>query len=364
MSKILILANHYNTLRIFRRELVKELSARGHEVVVSIPEADDENIKLLESYGCQVIITNFDRRGINPVHDLKLLIKYFRLIDLVKPEKIITYTIKPNIYGAIAAKSRGIEHYVNITGLGSSFQTENLTKKIVSILYKVSFNKANKIFFENVGNRDTLVEKNIVKFERTVVMPGAGVNLQDFPFSDYPIDSESIRFLFIGRIMREKGVGELFYVIPKIKSLYPNTIFEFIGWYEDDYKKIVRSMEENDLISYKGFKPNVQPFIKSAHCVVLPSYHEGMSNTLLESASMGRPLITSNIHGCREAVVDGESGYLVNIKDRDDLYEKIKRFIELPLQQKKYMGKKSREHVERLFDKNKVVEKTIKEIYL
>lgn len=365
MSKILILANHYNTLRIFRRELIKKLAELGNEVLISIPPAEKQEIDTLESYGSKVIITDMERRGMNPVKDISLLNRYKKLLREVNPDKVITYTIKPNIYGSIACKSLKIPHYCNVTGLGSAFMADGgLMRKLVSMMYKFSMNKAEKIFFENVGNRDTLVNENIVRAEQTVVMAGAGVNLDEFAFCEYPEDDGSVHFLNVGRIMREKGMDELFYAIKKIKKEYPNTTFDFIGWYEDNYKETVEKMQSENLIAFHGFQSDVTPFIKKANCIVHPSYHEGMSNTLLESCSMGRPIITSNIHGCLEAVEDGKNGYLCNVKDGEDLYCKIKQFIELPYEKRREMGRYARKFVEMNFDKNDVVDRTVKEIGL
>lgn len=365
MSKILILANHYNTLRIFRRELIKKLAELGNEILISIPPAEKQEIDTLESYGSKVIITDMERRGMNPVKDISLLNRYKKLLREVNPDKVITYTIKPNIYGSIACKSLKIPHYCNVTGLGSAFMADGgLMRKLVSMMYKFSMNKAEKIFFENVGNRDTLVNENIVRAEQTVVMAGAGVNLDEFAFCEYPEDDGSVHFLNVGRIMREKGMDELFYAIKKIKKEYPNTTFDFIGWYEDNYKETVEKMQSENLIAFHGFQSDVTPFIKKANCIVHPSYHEGMSNTLLESCSMGRPIITSNIHGCLEAVEDGKNGYLCNVKDGEDLYCKIKQFIELPYEKRREMGRYARKFVEMNFDKNDVVDRTVKEIGL
>ena len=365
MSKILILANHYNTLRIFRRELIKKLAELGNEVLISIPPAEKQEIDILESYGSKVIITDMERRGMNPVKDISLLNRYKKLLKEVNPDKVITYTIKPNIYGSMACKSLKIPHYCNVTGLGSAFMADGgLMRKLVSMMYKFSMNKAEKIFFENVGNRDTLVNENIVRAEQTVVMAGAGVNLDEFAFCEYPEDDGEVHFLNVGRIMREKGMDELFYAIKKIKKEYPNTTFDFIGWYEDNYKETVEKMQSENLIAFHGFQSDVTPFIKKAHCVVHPSYHEGMSNTLLESCSMGRPIITSNIHGCLEAVEDGKNGFLCNVKDGEDLYCKIKQFIELPYEKRREMGRYARKFVAENFNKTDVVNKTIKEIGL
>lgn len=365
MSRILILANHYNTLRIFRRELIKRLAELGNEVIISVPNDDSEELKRLESYGSKVIVTDMERRGMNPIKDMSLQKRYKKLIKEVNPDKVITYTIKPNIYGSMACKSLKIPHYVNVTGLGSAFMADGgLMRKLVSMMYKFSLNKAEKIFFENVGNRDTLVGERIVRKEQTVVMAGAGVNVDEFPFCDYPENDGAVHFLNVGRIMREKGMDELFYAIRKIKKEYPNTTFDFIGWYEDDYKETVEKMQSENLIAFHGFQSDVTPFIKKAHCIVHPSYHEGMSNTLLESCSMGRPIITSNIHGCLEAVDEGENGFLCRVKDGEDLYNKLKQFIDLPYEQRKEMGKYAREFIVKNFNKTDVVNKTINEIGL
>lgn len=362
--KILILANHYNTLRIFRRELLQKMSALGHELVVSLPETDEENRKIIESYGCRIVIEpEMERRGNNPVKDLKLLKNYIALMKKEKPDKVISYTIKCNIYGAEAAKICKIPCYCNVTGLGSTFQVENFTKKMVSAMYKFSMNKAEKIFFENIGNRDTLVDANIVRAEQTCVLAGAGVNVDEFALTEYPAD-DGIKFIFVGRVMAEKGVNELFYAIKRLNEEgIKNISFDFIGWYEDDYEDTVKELQEQGLINFYGFQPDVKPYIEKVHCIIHPSWHEGMSNTLLEGASMGRPLITSNIHGCLEAVEDGVTGYLATVKDEESLYNAIKKFIDLPYEERKQMGVLGRQRMIEIFDKNKVVNQTISNLF-
>ena len=364
MAKILVLANHYNTLRIFRRELLIRLYKDGHTVIVSIPECEEEYRQVLESYGCSVVFTPLDRRGMNPFTDAQLMMRYMKLVKAIKPDKIISYTIKPNVYGSLAAMQNGIPHYANITGLGSAFHKKGPAKELVSVLYKISLNKAEKVFFENRGNRNILVHAGIVRADQAVVMHGAGVNLKEFAPAPYPDTDQGIRFLFVGRIMREKGVDELFVAIRRIKKEFPDACFDFIGWYEDSYQEIVETMEREGLLGFHGFVNDVRPFIEKAHCIILPSWHEGMSNTLLEAASMSRPLITSNIHGCKEAVKEGVNGYLTIVKDADSIYKKIRVFLLLSYEEKKSMGEAGRERMEKYFDKNRVVEKTIREIGL
>ena len=361
--KVLILANHYNTLRIFRRELIKRLSSEGHEVVISIPKCDLENKSILESYGSRVIFTEFDRRGTNPLKDLSLLHEYKKLMKSERPDKVITYTIKCNIYGALASKKYKIEHYANITGLGSAFQSKNLIRLLVSFLYKISLKHSKRVFFENSGNRDTLVNEKIVKEESSVVLPGAGVNLSEFAPCPYPSINEQIRFLFIGRIMQEKGVDEYFEAIKRIKTDHPEIQFDFIGWYEDDYESSVSLLSSEQLLNFYGFQADVKPFIQRSHCIVLPSWHEGMSNTLLESAAMCRPLIASNIHGCKEAIIAGKTGFLSQVRNADSLHETIVKFIELSYEEKKEMGINGRSYMESNFDKDLVVDATLKEIF-
>lgn len=357
--KILILANHYLTVRIFRRELIQKLS-ESHEVVLSIPEDEREYMDELRSFGARLVYAkNMDRRAINPVEDLKLVKEYKRLLRDENPDKVITYTIKCNIYGAWACKKLGVPCYCNITGLGSTFNNGGFMRFVTSRMYKYSMNKAEKVFFENAGNEKTVLDMKLFKPQQTYVLHGAGVNLDRFVFTGYPKDDGMLTFLFFARIMKEKGVDELFYSIEKLSGEYDNLRFDFLGIYEDEYEGKVKKLESRGLIHYHGFQKNVVPFIQKCHCVVLPSYHEGMANTLLESASVGRPIITSDIHGCKEAVIDGESGFLVKAQDEEDLFKMLRRFIELPYEEKKRMGQCARSLIEDQFDKNKVVAETI-----
>lgn len=355
-KKILILCNSSTGLYRFRKELIKKLIENGNKVIVSTPK--NSYIEELENLGCEIVETKIDRRGINPLKDLKLLSFYKKLIKKINTEKIITYTIKPNIYGGIAARKNKVDYYANITGLGTAFQNKNLIHKVVSTLYKFALKKANTVFFENEGNKNVFVKEKITDERKFVVLNGAGVNLDLFPYKPLK-ESDLISFLFIGRIMKEKGVNELFETATKIKEEFQNIEFNFIGGFEENYKEKIEDLEKNDIIKYHGMQSDVQSFIEKSHCVILPSYHEGMSNALLESASMGRPLIASNINGCKEAIIENKSGFLCETKNVDSLYKAIKKYIELPFEEKQKMGKLSRKHMEENFDKRKVVEKTI-----
>lgn len=358
--KILVLANFDVGLHNFRKELLKKLIDDGNEVYISLPYG--ELVEPLKQMGCKFIETHLSRRGMNPVKDISLFFRYMKIIGKLKPDKIITYTIKPNIYGGWAARLKKVPLYSNITGLGTVFQGNGAVAKLVAHMYKFALAKAKTVFFENIENKDIIVSKGIVKENQVCLLNGAGVNVEEYELCDYPDDGK-IHFLFVGRVMKEKGIDEFLFVAKKMYEQGKNVEFDIVGPFEDDYKIKIQKLNDEGVINYYGFQENVKPFIEKAHCFVLPSYHEGMANTLLENGAMGRPLITSNIHGCKEAVVDGESGYLCKVKDEEDLFEKINKFYQLPYETKKEMGINSYKYVSEVFDKNKVVKKTISCIY-
>lgn len=254
-----------------------------------------------------------------------------------------------------------VPYAVNITGLGTAFQSKGMVKKIVTILYKIALKKAKVVFFENVENRQTMLDLHIVKKEKTCVLNGAGVNLKEYPFCEYPPEGET-SFLFIGRVMKEKGVDELLETAEKIKAEYEDVHFDIVGPMEDNYKERIDELVANGIIKYHGYQEDVKPFIERCHCFVLPSYHEGMANTLLEAAAMGRPLITSRIHGCMEAVEEGKNGYLVEVKDVESLCEHIRKFYLFSYDKRRKMGVTSRKYIEKKFDKANVVKKTIEKV--
>lgn len=355
MKKILVLANNDVGLYKFRKELIQEL-LKDTDVYISLPYG--RLVEPLIQMGCRFIDTPVDRRGINPITDLKLLNRYRKIIKDVKPDLVITYTIKPNIYGSLIARIRHIDYAVNITGLGTMFQSNNLLKKIIVFMYKTALKKVKTVFFENIENKDIFIKNKITEEDKVYVLNGAGVNLEEYPLTEYPKEDKEIRFLFIGRIMKEKGIDEFLYAAKKIKEENKDIQFDIVGPMEDDYENIIKEYINSDIINYYGYQEDVKSYIERCHCFVLPSYHEGMANTLLEAASMGRPLITSNIHGCKETIKD--NGYLVNIKDKDDLYSKAKEFIRLDYINKAVRASNSRKYIEQVFDKKIVVAETMK----
>ena len=354
--KYLIITNHSYMLWQFRRELITELLARG-EVVVSTPFVGRE--KELSGIGCRLIKTEVDRRGANPAKDYALFRKYRRIIGAEKPDAVITYSIKPNIYGGIAAAQAGIPYFVNVQGLGSAF-SNRLLAPLVTGMYRHALKNADTVFFENSGNLERFVEKRVVSADRTVLLPGAGVDTDFYPYREYPSEENGLRFLFVGRIMKEKGVNELFAAAEKLKSEYGDKVhFDVAGFFEDAYSDRVKKLSDSGVITYLGFLEDVRPLYESCRCVVLPSYHEGMSNVLLEGASTGRPLITTDIPGCREAVIDGKTGFLCRPADTASLYDAMKKFAAMTGDERRKTGLAGREHVETRFGKNYVISTTM-----
>lgn len=359
--KILILANNDVGLYKFRKELILEL-LKKNEVIVSLPYG--ELVEPLKEMGCRFIKTPIDRRGINPITDMKLLFRYYRIAMALKPDYMITYTIKPNVYGGFISRLLHIPYAVNITGLGTTFQTENLIKKLVCFLYKISCRRAKVVFFENEENKQIFIDHHLIREEQACKLNGAGVNLEDYPFAEYPDEDKPIRFLFIGRVMKEKGVDELFEAARRIKKRYPEVQFDIVGPMEDEYETVIKKLEQEGIITYYGYQKDVRPFIKKCSCFVLPSWHEGMANTLLEAGAMGRPLITTRIHGCMEAVKEGINGYLVEKENAESLFQSLLDFIRLEKCEKRNMGCESREHMKGFFDKVEIVRNTIEALKL
>lgn len=358
--KILVLANFGMGLYNFRKELLEELINRGEEVYISLP--NDEYVSKLQKLGCKFIETHLDRRGTNPIKDLNLLKFYIKTIKCIKPEIVLTYTIKPNVYGGIACGICKIPYLANITGLGTSFENKGLVQKITLGLYKFGLKNAACTFFQNEPNRLFFVSKNIIK-NKTRLIPGSGVNLEQHKFEEYPEDNGTIKFLFIGRIMKAKGIDELLEAAKKVKAQYSNIEFDLIGGIEDDYTDKLAEMEKIGLIKYHGKQDNVHSFIKEANATILPSYHEGTANVLLESAASGRPVLASRVTGCIETYDEGTSGFGFEVRDVDSLTETIIRFINLSHNQKKAMGIAGRRKMESQFDRRIVINAYIEEIY-
>lgn len=357
MGKIIILANNSGGLYDFRNNLITELVAKNNDVIAYTPF--DAKIDDLKSLGVDLRELPVDRRGLNPFRDFRLFMRYISIIKNEKPSFVITYTVKPNVYGGMACRLRKVPYAINITGLGTAFQNDGIVKKIVTILYRIACKGTRIVFFENVGNRDIFVKNRIVDMEKTHVLNGAGVNTEHFKLQEYP-EGDVTKFLFIGRIMKEKGIDELLYSMKRLISDGEKVELHVLGGYEEAYKDLIDKCQSEGWLYYHGYQEDVRPFIAESSCFVLPSWHEGMANTNLESASSGRPVITSNIHGCMEAVEDGVTGYLTECKNSENLYQVMKRFLQLPIKERREMGLKGREKMICIFEKKAVVEETIK----
>lgn len=358
MKKILILTNFDEGLYNFRRELLKELVSK-HEVYISLPFG--KRVDELVEMGCKFIETPFERRSTNPFNDLLLLMKYIKMIKSVKPDVVLTYTIKPNVYGGLACQYTKTPYITNITGLGTAMENGGLLEFVTKCLYKIGLRKSKCVFFQNEGNKKIFVENKLIK-EKSRLLPGSGVNLENFKLLEYPTD-EKINLLFIGRIMKDKGIEELLSSAKYITEKYDFVEFHIVGFYDDDkYKLIIDSMSKNQIIHYHGQTDNVKAFIGKAHAIVLPSYHEGLSNVLLEASACGRPVLTTNVSGCKETFDEGITGYGCESKNSDDLTRIIEKFINLNYEEKVAMGIKARNKVEREFSRQIVVDSYMEEI--
>lgn len=354
-KKILIMTNHSFMLWQFRRELIAEL-LKENTVILSMPCG--EHVNDFRKLGCKIINTDIDRRGINPLTDITLLRRYFYYLKKVKPDLVITYSIKPNIYGGFACRMSKIPYCVNVQGLGTAFQ-KPLLAWLVGFMYKIALKDAKTVFFENEGNAKVFQNKKIIPVEKQKILHGAGINLEKFHFHEYP-NNDKVHFLYLGRIMKEKGIDELFIAVRSLYAERQDFVLDIVGFYEDDYKEQVNDLVQDGIAIYHGFQENPIPYYAASDCIVLPSYHEGMSNVLLEAAAIGRPLITSDIPGCREAVDPGVSGILVKVKNMNSLRDGMETFLDKTLDERILMGKAGRQKMEREFDKAQVVIETIR----
>lgn len=357
--KVLVLTNFGMGLYKFRKELLQELIKQGHEVFVSLPK--DEYVPLIENIGCEYIESYVDRRGTNPISDLKLLLSYIKIISKIKPNIVLTYTIKPNVYGGIACSITKTPYLPNITGLGDAVENEGIMQKITLNLYKIALKNAECIFFQNESNRKFFIDKGIIK-NKSKVIPGSGVNLEQHQYEDYPNDIENIRFLFIGRVMKAKGIDELFEAAKRIKVNHKSVEFHVVGFCEEGYSEKLRELNDTGVIHYHGQQDDVHKFIKDSHAIILPSYHEGTSNVLLESASTGRPVLASNVAGCKETFDDGISGIGFEVKSVQALIGAIQQFLDLPHENKKQMGVSGRIKMEREYDRRIVINAYLEQI--
>lgn len=360
MKKVLIIVSHYLTIYTLRRELVEKLVERNHEVYIAMPDTPEADY--FKNLGCHIIDVPVDRRKTNPLKDFLLILTYRKIMNDINPDCVLTFTIKPNIYGGIAANLAHKRALHTVTGIGSVYINDLKIKRLVSFMNKEAFKHSNPIFFLNNDNVEFYKNIGIISNQKTRVVPGSGVNLKEFEYS--PINlNKNIIFTFIGRILKDKGIEEYLDAARLIKSKYPETIFNVVGFVEDEkYKVMLEEFERKDIIRYLGKRNDISEIMKNSTCIVLPSYGEGRGTVLQEGAASGRPLITCNTYGCRENVDDGINGYLVDVADTKSLALGFEKIINLNISDLEDMGKNSRKKAEKEFDRNLVINAYIEEV--
>lgn len=365
---VALITNHDDDVYCFRKELIEGLKAAGYNIVVSCPYG--EKLDLMKDMKFKHDDVYIDRRGTNPVSDFKLMMHYRKMMKRYRPNVVLTYTAKPNTYASLAAASLHIPYINNVTGLGSVLSMGKSMQTFVLTLFKTAFRKSSCIFFQNEENMKLAIKQKLVHGEYQLV-PGSGVNTDRFPLQAYPeggngIDGETVVFNYIGRVLYDKGVDDYIEAAKRIKKKYPNTEFNIIGFIEQTeghYEKELEELEKAGIVLYRGQQKDVKPFIARAHVIIHPStYGEGMSNVLLENASSGRVLITTDNSGCRETVNDGQTGFIYHGGDVDALVGKIEKFLAMENADRKAMGLAGREKVRQEFSRDIVVRAYLEKI--
>lgn len=358
--RILILANNDLGLFKFRKEVIAAL-LESNEVYICLP--DGEYVSKLVEMGCQYMECTMNRHGTNPLQEIRLVKRYSDVIRQCKPDLVFTYTIKPNVYGGMVCAIKNIPYVANITGLGTAVEKTGILQKITLGLYRFGLCKAQKVFFQNQENQDFMLKNNVINGEYDL-LPGSGVNLEQYQVLEYPA-GETVDFAFIARVMKEKGIDQYLEAAEVIRAKYPETRFHICGFCEQAYEKKLKQFGDRGIVIYHGLVDDITEIHKMSHCTVHPTYYpEGLSNVLLESAACGRPIITTDRSGCREIIEDGVNGFVVEQKNSQDLIKKIEQFLELSLDDRKQMGIQGRMKVEKEFNRKIVVNKYLNEVFL
>lgn len=357
--KIAIVLNTSWNIFNFRRSLAQSFLDNGHEVYTIAPV--DAFTSRLTEMGCKHIPVKMDSRGANPVKDLLLILELFKIYTKIRPDVILHFTIKPNIYGTIAASILRIPVINNVCGLGTIFLKKNLVSKVAIYMYKFAFRFPKKIFFQNDDDRQLFIANHLVKNDICDTLPGSGIDLNEFQ-PDEDTGKNNFTFLLISRLIYDKGIREFVDAVSKLRKRGVVARFQVLGALDEKHKRgipksIIDNWFQKEQIQYLGMREDVKPVIRQADCVVLPSYREGTPRTLLEAASMGLPLIATNVPGCKNVVEDGFNGYLCNLKDGDDLADKMEKMYNLSNGELMAMGQNSRKKVEFQFDVKHVIQK-------
>ena len=359
MKRILFLVNHDVVIYNFRLEIVERFLNDGHEVHISSPygERIDDLVKL----GAKFHEIKMNRHGMNPVEEIRILAHYKKLMKEVKPDICLAFTIKPNIYGAIASRKYGIPFVANITGLGTAVETPGLSQKVLILLYKYAFKDVQRVFFQNEENKAFFDNHGLANVNGEII-PGSGVNLKRYTYKDYPEDGV-IKFAFISRIMKEKGIDQYLDAAKAITKKYKNVEFHVCGFCEPEYDGRLQEEQKNGVVNYHGMIRDVAGFMGNMHCIIHPTYYpEGMSNVLLEACATGRPIITTDRSGCREIVDDGKNGYMIPCQNSEYLINAVDKFMGLTWEEKRQLGIAARKKVEQVFDRQIVVDKYVEEV--
>jgi glycosyltransferase involved in cell wall biosynthesis len=365
MKKIIIISNTSWSLFNFRFELAKQIKENGYEVILVAPY-DEYSDRLSKEFEYHNICMN--NRGVNIIEDIKTTLAFYKLYKQIKPDMALHYTIKPNIYGTVACDFLNIKTVNNIAGLGVLFIKQNFITKIAIWLYKYSQSKADKIFFQNRDDFEMFVGKGIVEKNKSDILPGSGVDTQRFLPVEHKGEAENFVFLFVARMLWDKGVGEYIEASKIIKDKYTNVEFQMLGFLDVNNKGSVSNEEVQEwidagYINYLGVSDNVREEIAKSDCIVLPSfYREGTPRVLLEGASMAKPIITTDNVGCRDVVDDGVNGYLCEVRNAKDLANKMEMMINLSLDSRIVMGKRGREKMRREFDESIIIKRYLEVI--
>lgn len=355
---ILLLTNNDVGLYRFRRELLEAL-LREHTVTLALPEG--RFTQEFRAMGCRVEPITLDRHSVNPISEFSLFLRYLSLIRRIQPNLALTYTVKPNVYGGLACRLLHVPVLANVTGLGMAVENGGLLRILVLRLHRLGLKRARCVFFQNRHNLETMVSEGAI-YGKTRLIPGSGVNLSENTLEPYPEADAGVRFLFIGRVMRNKGVMELLDAMARVRERHPDASLTVVGEPEGGYEDRLRALDAGGHLRYLGYRRDIHDQIASAHCLVLPTYHEGMSNVLLEAAAAGRPVIASRIPGCEEAFDEGVTGLGCEPKDTVSLLSAMERFIALSNAERAEMGRRGRLKMEREFDRGLVVGAYLEEI--
>ncbi|MDO4314003.1 MAG: glycosyltransferase family 4 protein [Eubacteriales bacterium] len=364
MSKPLIalITNNDDDVYCFRKELIEGLLAEGYDMLISCPNGP--KFELMKDIPYIYDDPVIDRRGTNVIADSKLFLHYRKLFKKYRPAVVLTYTAKPNVYASVAARQLGIPYINNVTGLGSVLNKTGLMRAFIMTLFKTAYRGAACVMFQNSTNMQLALNSGMIKGDYKLI-PGSGVDTERYPLQPYPdggngVEGEPVVFNYIGRILHDKGVDDYIEAAKRIKKNYPNTEFNMLGFIEpteNHYEKELEELGEQGIAKYRGSQKDVKPFIARAHAIIHPStYGEGMSNVLLENASSGRFIITTDNPGCQETAINEQTGFIYHGGNVDDLVKKIERFLAMDNETRKFMGQAGRQYAEKNFSRSIVVE--------